>query len=321
MIDRQNAMKDAVYPANGDRFHFADAVVERARRLGHCFCLGLDPHLSMIPSAFRCGDMKPNATATIRSIEDFLVAVVDQAVDRVVAFKPQSAMYEQLGSVGIALLERIVAYAHSRECLVVLDAKRGDIAATADAYAQAYLADDSPNPVDAMTVNPYMGLDTLEPYLKFSHTGGKGVFVVLRTSNPGSGAFQDLDVCGTPVYAVIANALRPLTEKLCDGSTGWSSLGVVVGATYPEEAIRIRALLPKALFLLPGYGYQKGDVARITAALMPGAHKLEGGLISSSRATLFPADAAATSSFSEWKLAFSGQLSRHIEAVSESLWN
>src|ERR1700730_11921974 len=89
-------------------------------------------------------------------------------------------------------------------------AKRGDIAATADAYAQAYLAPDSPNPVDALTVNPYMGLDTIEPYLKFSRQAGKGVFVVLRTSNPGAGAFQDLAVGGTTVYGAIANALRPL---------------------------------------------------------------------------------------------------------------
>ncbi len=300
--------------------HFGDVATVRARRLGHCFCLGLDPHLSMIPSAFHRGDMKPASSATIGAIEDFLVAVIDQTADRIVAYKPQSAMYERLGSPGIALLERMTAYARARDCLVVLDAKRGDIAATADAYAQAYLAPDSPNPVDALTVNPYMGLDTIEPYLTFSRQAGKGVFVVLRTSNAGAGAFQDLAVGGTTVYGAIANALRPLTDALCDGETGWSSLGVVVGATFPEEAVRIRAVLPKALFLLPGYGYQKGDVRRITAALVPGPRKLEGGLISSSRATLFPA-AAATGSFSAWKSAFSEQLDRQIEDIAENLSN
>jgi orotidine-5'-phosphate decarboxylase len=300
--------------------HFGDVATARARHLGHCFCLGLDPHLSMIPSAFHRGDMKPASAATIGAIEDFLVAVIDQSADRVVAYKPQSAMYERLGSPGIALLERMVSYAHARGCLVLLDAKRGDIAATADAYAEAYLAPDSPNPVDALTVNPYMGLDTIEPYLKFSRQAGKGVFVVLRTSNPGAGAFQDLAVGGTTVFGTIATALRPLTEALCDGDSGWSSLGVVVGATYPEQAVRIRALLPKALFLLPGYGYQKGEVRQITAALVPGPRKLEGGLISSSRATLFPA-AAATGSFSAWKSAFQEQLDRQIEDIAENLSN
>ena len=314
----KNVPSDAT---SDDRFHFGRAVIERARSLGHCFCLGLDPHLSMIPSAFHHGDMKPNDPATIRAIENFLESVVDQTSDRVVAFKPQSAMYERLGSAGIALLERTVAYAHSRGGLVLLDAKRGDIASTAEAYAQAYLDRDSPIPVDALTVNPYMGIDTLEPYLKLSKQGGKGVFVVLKTSNPGSSAFQDLDVSGTPVYGAIAGALRPLEEHLSDDRTGWSSLGVVVGCTFPEEAMRIRAMLPKTLFLLPGYGHQKGDISRITAALVPGPRKLEGGLISSSRATLFPAAAATTTSFAEWKSAFREQLNRHIEAVSESLWN
>jgi orotidine-5'-phosphate decarboxylase len=300
--------------------HFGEVATARARRLGHCFCLGLDPHLSVIPSAFHRGDINPASSATIGAIEDFLVAVIDQTADRIVAYKPQSAMYERLGSPGIALLERMAAYAHARDCLIVIDAKRGDIAATADAYAQAYLAPDSPNPVDALTVNAYMGLDPIEPYLTFSRQADKGVFVVLRTSNAGAGAFQDLAVGGTTVYGAIANALRPLTDALCDGETGWSSLGVVVGATFPEEAVRIRAVLPKALFLLPGYGYQKGDVRRITAALVPGPRQLEGGLISSSRATLFPA-AAATGSFSAWKSAFSEQLDRQIEDIAENLSN
>ena len=125
-------------------FHFGDAVTERARRLGHCFCLGLDPHLSMIPAAFRRGDMDWSAPGTVSAIEDFLVAAIDRSASRVVAFKPQSAMYERLGSAGIALLERVTAYARARGCPVLLDAKRGDIAATADAYADAYLAPDGP---------------------------------------------------------------------------------------------------------------------------------------------------------------------------------
>lgn len=298
-------------------FHYGDVIIERARKLDHCFCLGLDPHLAMIPAAFRRGDMRPGSAETIEAIEEFLMAVIDRTADKVVSYKPQSAMYERLGSAGIALLERMVAYAHQRGTPVLLDAKRGDIAATADAYAEAYLAPDSPNPVDALTVNPYMGIDTIEPYLALGKQHGKGVFVVLRTSNPGAGAFQDLKVGNRTVYGTIADALRPLTEEAI-GETGWSSFGVVVGATYPEEAVHIRSLLPRALFLLPGYGHQQGDVARITGALVPGPRKLEGGLISSSRATLFP-QAAADGSFEAWKAAFDDQVDRHIGAVAENL--
>ncbi len=308
---------DRTVETQTDAFQFGDLLIERARSLGHCFGLGLDPHLSMIPAAFRRGDMRPTDPETIAAIEDFLVAVIDRTADRVVAYKPQSAMYERLGSGGIALLERLVAHAHDRGCLVLLDAKRGDIAATADAYAEAYLAPDSPNPVDGLTVNPYMGLDTVAPYLKFSSRSGKGVFVVLRTSNPGAGAFQDLSVGATTVYGTIADALRPVTEAHC-GVTGWSSVGVVVGATYPEEAIRIRTMLPKALFLLPGYGHQKGDISRITGALVPGPAGLEGGLISSSRATLF-GEAAAAGSLAAWQAAFDDQVGAHIKGVADNL--
>ncbi len=299
-------------------FHFGDMAIDRARRLGHCLCLGLDPHLSMVPAVFRHGDMSPNAPSSIGAVEDFLTAVIDQTADRVVAYKPQSALYERLGSAGIALLERLVGYAHARGSLVLLDAKRSDIESTAEAYAEAYLAPDSPNPVDALTVNPYMGLDTIEPYLRLSRRFGKGVFIVLRTSNPGAAAFQDLQVGDGTVYETVATSLQSLTGALA-GATGWSSLGVVVGATVPGEATRIRALLPKAIFLLPGYGHQGGDVAQITAALVPGPAGIrEGGLISSSRATLFPA-AASTGSISTWRAAFTDQFDRDVDRVAVSL--
>ncbi len=179
-------------PGQQAGFHFADAVIDRSRSRGHCFCLGLDPHLAMIPAAFRQGDMNWRAPETIAAIENFLTAAIDIAAPQVVAVKPQSAMYERLGSAGIALLERVVAHAHDRDLLVVLDAKRNDIGSTAEAYAEAYLTPDSPNPVECMTVNPYMGVDTLEPFLKLCRAHGRGVFVLVKTSNPGSGDFQNL---------------------------------------------------------------------------------------------------------------------------------
>ena len=169
---------------NMNSFRFGDAVIERARNLDHCSCLGLDPHLSMIPSAFRRGDMKAGSFATINTIEDFLVAVIDQAVDRVAAFKPQSAMYERLGSASIALLERLapmpmdaVALFCSMRSAGTLPRRRMPTHRPISRWTAC------------LTVNPCMGLDTIEPYLRLSQQFGKGVFAVLRTSNPGAGAF------------------------------------------------------------------------------------------------------------------------------------
>ncbi len=304
-------------PGQAAGFHFADAVIARSRSLGHCFCLGLDPHLAMIPAAFRRGTMDARDPETAEAIGDFLTAVIDIAAPEVAAFKPQSAMYERLGSAGIAMLERVVAHAHERGAIVILDAKRGDIGSTADAYAAAYLAPDSPNPVECMTVNPYMGVDTLEPYLTLCREHGRGILVLAKTSNPGSGDFQNLKIGNSTLYGSVALALAPIAGTLT-GETGWSSLGVVVGATYPEEAADIRTLLPKALFLIPGFGHQGGDLKQFAAALTPGPAGREGGLISSSRATLFPPE-AADGGFETWKSAFTETLARHIATVADSL--
>ena len=246
------------------------------------------------------------------------MAVIDIAAPEVAAFKPQSAMYERLGSAGIAMLERVVAYAHERGAIVILDAKRGDIGSTAEAYAEAYLSPDSPNPVECLTVNPYMGVDTLEPYLKFCRSDGRGMLVLTKTSNPGSGDFQNLKIGNSTVYGSVALALAPIAETLTGPETGWSSLGVVVGATYPQEAADIRTLLPKSLFLIPGFGHQGGNLGEFAAALVPGPAGREGGLISSSRATLFPPE-AADGDFDGWKAAFADTLARHIATVAASL--
>jgi orotidine-5'-phosphate decarboxylase len=227
-------------------------------------------------------------------------------------------MYERLGSTGIALLERVVAHAHERGLIVVLDGKRNDIGSTAQAYAEAYLAPDAPNPVECLTVNPYMGVDTLEPFLKFCRSNGRGLFVLVRTSNPGAGDFQSLRTGNSTVYGSVALALEPIARTLSGPETGWSSLGVVVGATWPQEAVDIRTLLPKALFLIPGFGYQGGELRQFVTALPPGPVGREGGLINSARATLFPPE-AATGDFASWKSTFAETLARHIAAVTDAL--
>jgi len=227
--------------------HFADALIGRVRALGHPLCAGLDPHLPLIPPLFRRGSMQPADPASADAVEAFLGAVVDRLAGRVALVKPQIAFFEQLGWRGLRALERVLVRCRERELLVLLDAKRGDIGSTAEGYARAYLAADAAFPVDALTVNPYLGRDTLEPYFKEATQNGVGVFVLVKTSNPGSGDVQDRPGDGGPVWEHVARGLADASRALEGPATGWSSLGIVVGATHPEQAARARALLPRSL--------------------------------------------------------------------------
>lgn len=268
---------------------FADRLIRRLRKLGTPLCVGLDPHLERIPPLFRRGDMAPGAAETADAVAEFCLAVLDRAAGRVAAVKPQSAFFEQLGAPGIEALARVLAGARERELLVVLDVKRGDVGSTAVAYARAYLSPTAPLRADAVTVSPWLGLDTLEPFFDAAREGDAGVFVLLKTSNPGSGDLQDRLVAERRLWERLAEALVPHAERLRAPETEWSSLGVVVGATYPAEAKRARELLPRCPFLLPGYGHQGAGPAEAVAGFVPGPDgRLEGGLVSSSRSLLFP---------------------------------
>jgi orotidine-5'-phosphate decarboxylase len=195
--------------------------------------------------------------------------------------------------------------------LVLLDAKRSDIGSTACAYA-AYLERDGALPADAITVNPYLGRDTLEPFIAAAQHNGGGVFVLVKTSNPGAGDYQDRRVDGRPLFEHVAESLRETAERLRGPATGWSSLGLVAGATYPAENERLRQLLPPALFLVPGYGAQGGGAADAVRGFVPGPTGcLEGGIVNSSRALLFPAD-AATDDAGVWERAIDDACDRAV---------
>ena len=161
----------------------------------------------------------------------------------VAVVKPQIALFERWGPEGLSVLARVTRHAAEAGLLVILDAKRGDIADTGAGYADAYLGDDAWLHADAVTVNPYMGLDTLDPWLDYVERRGKGVVVLTRTSNPGACDVQELDAGGQPVWMRVAGALAPLAKRHCGGE-GWSSLMVVVGATAPEAARELRQTLP-----------------------------------------------------------------------------
>lgn len=269
--------------------HFADRLISTVRRLGHPLCVGLDPHLDRIPACFREGAMLPTAPATVRSVESFLRVVIDRVEGKVAIVKPQIAFFEQLGWRGIEALTRLVEHARAAGLLVLLDAKRGDIGSTAAGYARAYFGDDAALPVDALTVNPYLGPDTLTPFIEAAQDDGGGVFVLVKTSNPGSGALQDLEVDGSPVSSRVADWLASPAERLAGPVTGWSSIGVVVGATYPEDADRVRAVLPRSLFLIPGFGAQGAGADDAVRSFVRGPTGiLEGGVVNASRGVLFP---------------------------------
>jgi orotidine-5'-phosphate decarboxylase len=304
-------------------WHFADRYIEAARRLGTPLCVGLDPHLERIPHGFGVQLGEPASDASADGVEGFFSAVIDTCAGKVPIIKPQIAFFEQLGWRGLRALERLVARARDRGLLVLLDAKRGDIGSTAQAYAQSYLLPSSPCRADALTVNPYLGLDSLEPFLDASRAHGVGVFVLARTSNPGSADFQSANADGVPLYERVARLLAPVASTL-RGSSGWSNVGVVAGATYPEESERLRAVLPDSLFLVPGYGAQGAPLSATVRSFVPGPHQLEGGMISSSRGILFGAGAAAASrqaSVAEWHRDFAARLdaARHEVTAAVAL--
>jgi len=305
-------------PSPGPAFHFADALIQRVRELGHPLCVGIDPHLQMIPPLFRKGAMRPGDADTARALRDFVFAVVDRLEGRAAVVKPQSAFFEQLGPAGVTLLSDVIRRARERGLLVLLDAKRGDIGSTADAYARAYLEPGAPMAAEALTVNPYLGLDSLEPFLARSREHGRGVFVLVRTSNKGAGDLQDLEVEGAPLFHVLARSLEPACRELSGAATGWSSLGVVLGATWPEQAQAVRELLPHALVLVPGYGAQGGAAADAVASFVPGPKGREGGVVSSSRGILFPED-ANTGDVRAWEHAIDQALDRAASELGEAV--
>ena len=297
--------------------HFADRLIQRTRRLGHPLCVGLDPHLERIPALFRQGSMAPRDPRTAAAVESFLGAVLDRVSDRAAIVKPQIAFFERLGWPGLKALEAVVAKARGLSLPVLLDAKRGDVGSTAAAYAEAYLGAEAALEADAMTVNPYLGGDALAPFVERAEGHGRGLFVLVKTSNPGSGDFQDrtLEGGGT-LFETVAESLAETALKLRGPATGWSSLGVVVGATWPGESERVRRRLPHSLFLVPGYGAQGGSAADAVRGLVPGPDgRLEGGVVSSSRGILFPpldADAGARG----WERAIDGALDRAIDELA-----
>ncbi|MEM1151259.1 MAG: orotidine-5'-phosphate decarboxylase [Pseudomonadota bacterium] len=273
--------------------NFADRLVGRVRALGP-LCVGIDPHPGRVPDLFG-GD-------TPQGLAAWGMAVVDACRDKVAIVKPQVGLFERHGPEGMAALQAVMERAKSRDLLVLADAKRGDIGSTAEGYASAYLASDAPFQADCVTVNPYMGLDTLEPFLRLAEENGKGVAVLARTSNPGAADFQAKSIGGQALWAEVADRLAPAMDRLV-GQQRWSSLMLVAGATGPDEARQLRKIAPRALFLVPGYGTQGAGAADAVAGFVEGTSSLEGGVVNASRSITFAPGTETPANYADWQAA------------------
>lgn len=273
---------------------FADQLMAGVDRYGP-LCVGIDPHFGKIPRLF--GPEGPGA------ISLWGRAIVERCAGKVAMVKPQAGLFERWGAAGVAALEDVCNAAHKAGLLVMLDAKRGDIGSTAVGYAEAYLGETACGHADAITVNPYMGLDTLEPFVEVAERMGKGVAVLARTSNPGSADFQAKLIDGKPLYLHVAEALNPLAERLKGKDSHWSGLMLVAGATGPEEAKSLRAAAPDMPFLVPGYGTQGAGAKDAVAGFTLEGNVLRGGVVNASRSVTFPDAAQSAQSQLEWEAA------------------
>ena len=297
---------------------FSDRLIGRMRTLRHPLCVGLDPHLDLLPRPFRRGSMAPQEAATAAAVEEFCCRAIDLVAEDVAIVKPQAALFERLGWQGWRALERVVRYARNAGLLVLLDAKRGDIPDTAIAYAQAYLAPDAPCGVDAMTVNPYLGPESLAPFMLAAEQAENGVIVLVRNSNPDSAEYQTAVTHAGPFFMVVARSLVQWQQRLGCGASGWSSLGVTVAANHADSTERVREILPHVLFLVPGYGAQGVSAREAVHAFRRGPAGLEGGIVSSSRAILFPPKSLEGGA-REWDLGVRAALTRAINELGEAV--
>lgn len=260
--------------------HFADRLHAGLKRCGTSLCMGLDPRWESLPTVFRSSfvdSMHGKAEAYL----DFCKRVLELAKDKVAVVKPQSAFFEALGPEGMRALLSVCQYAKTLGFLVVLDAKRNDIASTATAYAEmafeVYQA-------DALTINAYLGADSVEPFLEKARKYHAGLYVLVKTSNKGGGQFQDLVAGGKKVHEHMAEAVSEWTKQNL-GSTGYGDVGAVVGATHPQELATLRGLMKDVPFLIPGYGAQGGAVTDIQPAFDSAGL---GAIVNSSRGIHFP---------------------------------
>lgn len=249
-----------------------DVLIDKIKEMNNPTVAGLDPKLDYVPEEMKTAAFREHGetfAGAAQAILCFNRTLIDALCDIVPAVKPQSAYYEMYGVEGIKCLKETIDYARKQGMYVILDAKRGDIGATSEAYARAYLGEtglgsreEAAFDADCLTVNPYLGTDGVKPFADQCAAHKKGIFVLVKTSNQSSGELQDLKSGGRFIYEHMADLVKEWGADLI-GTHGYSSVGAVVGATYPEQAEALRAQMPHTYFLVPGYGAQGGKAADV----------------------------------------------------------
>ena len=263
-----------------------DKLIDKIKETNNPTVIGLDPRYEMIPEYIK-NKYQKNLEGVAKAIVEFNKALIDATYDIIPAVKPQIAFYEMYGLEGMKAFEETCKYAKEKGMIVIADIKRGDIGTTAKAYSNAFLGktkigeqEESIYDVDFVTLNPYMGIDAIKPFIEDCEKYNKGAFILVKTSNPSSGDLQDLKLeNGEEVYTKVAKLVEMWGENL-RGKYGYSSVSAVVGATYPKQLEDLRKVAPHTFFLIPGYGAQGGRAGDIALGFDENGI---GGIVNNSR--------------------------------------
>lgn len=311
---------------------FTDKLIDKVVECRNHTVVGLDPRLDYVPKYILeqvAGGMQVegNAGAIAEAFFRFNKGIIDSVYDIVPAVKPQIAFYEQYGTAGFECYMKTCEYAKQKGLLVVGDVKRGDIGSTAEGYSDFYLGNNVWSAeTDCITINPYLGTDSIMPFVKNCEKNGKGIYVLVKTSNKSSVDIQDLEAGGKKVYEHVAELVVKLGEGLI-GKHGYSSIGAVVGATFRSEGIRLREIMKKVYFLVPGYGAQGGTAEDVAVCFNKDGL---GALINSSRGIIAAYKAEGyKDSFGEMEfglaareaaIAMRDDINRELEKVGKIAW-
>jgi orotidine-5'-phosphate decarboxylase len=252
--------------------HYADRLAARIKKTSPA-CVGLDPVLEKLPDG---------VSRDLAGMKQFCFSIIDAVSEHASCVKPNLAFFERYGWEGMKVFFEVCAYAKTKDLIVIADGKRNDIGSTCDAYADAYLGKDVP--IDALTVTPYLGSDGIKPFMKRCVENGKGIYVLVKTSNESSGEIQDLPTGDEAVHDHVAQLVESWATLALGEASGLSAVGAVVGATYPEEMKYLRTLMPHVPFLIPGYGAQGGTAGNIKHGFLPDG---TGAVVNASRSIIY----------------------------------
>ncbi len=297
--------------------HFADRLAAAVKLAGNAVCVGLDPRWENLPEPLRSSG-RTSTAAIADAYTTFCHGVIDVVASVVPIVKVQAAFFEEMGPSGMAAMADVILYAEACGLMVIVDGKRNDIGSTAEAYARGYLGrEGSLWHADALTVSPYLGDDSLTPFVQVSNERGAGIFVLVKTSNDGGKFLQDVVCEGETIFRRVAAHVEQLAAAHV-GECGYGAVGAVVGATYPEQLLELRQAMPHTWFLVPGYGSQGGTAADVVGAL--DANGL-GALINNSRNLIFAHERPEYRKFGalRWQEAVEAATRRMIDELNSAI--